>query len=43
MQRAARPVLIALVMLGKWLEVRAKRSTTAAIRALMALRPDRAK
>ncbi len=35
-------VVIALVMLGKWLEARAKRSTTAAIRALMALRPERA-
>ena len=32
--------VIALVTLGKWLETRARRSTTAAIRALMALRPD---
>ncbi len=36
-------VVIALVMLGKWLETRAKRSTTAAIRALMSLRPERAR
>jgi P-type Cu+ transporter len=35
--------VIALVMLGKWLEARAKRSTTAAIRALMALRPESAR
>ena len=39
----ASAVVIALVMLGKWLESRAKRSTTAAIRALMALRPERAR
>ena len=32
--------VITLVLLGKWLEVRAKRQTTAAIRALHALRPD---
>jgi len=32
-------VVIALVRLGKWLEARAKRATTAAVRALMALRP----
>ena len=36
-------VVIALVMLGKWLEARAKRSTTAAIEALMSLRPERAR
>src|SRR5260370_16074645 len=36
-------VVIALIMLGKWLEARAKRSTTAAIRSLMSLRPDRAR
>ncbi len=36
-------VVIALVMLGKWLETRAKRSTTAAIRALMSLRPEKAR
>lgn len=33
-------VVITLVMLGKWLEARAKRQTTSAIRALHALRPD---
>ena len=33
-------VVITLVMLGKWLEARARRQTTAAIRALHALRPD---
>jgi|JI10StandDraft_1071094.scaffolds.fasta_scaffold48635_4 Cu+-exporting ATPase len=33
-------VVITLVLLGKWLEARAKRQTTAAIRALHALRPD---
>ncbi|TSA06742.1 MAG: copper-translocating P-type ATPase [Comamonadaceae bacterium] len=32
--------VVTLVMLGKWLEVRAKRQTTSAIRALHALRPD---
>jgi cation transport ATPase len=32
-----------LVLLGKWLEARAKRQTTAAIRALNALRPDTAR
>ena len=32
--------VVTLVMLGKWLEVRAKRQTTSAIRALLALRPD---
>ena len=36
-------MVIALVMLGKWLEARAKRSTTAALRALMSLRPERAR
>ncbi|URF04186.1 heavy metal translocating P-type ATPase [Cupriavidus campinensis] len=35
-------VVITLVRLGKWLETRAKRQTTAAIRALAALRPDTA-
>jgi Cu+-exporting ATPase len=34
--------VITLVLLGKWLEARAKRQTTAAIRALQALRPDTA-
>ena len=33
-------VVITLVLLGKWLEARAKRQTTAAIRSLHALRPD---
>ncbi|MHB1200581.1 MAG: heavy metal translocating P-type ATPase [Polaromonas sp.] len=33
-------IVITLVMLGKWLEMRAKRQTTEAIRALNALRPD---
>jgi Cu+-exporting ATPase len=36
-------VVITLVLLGKWLESRAKRQTTAAIRALNALRPDTAR
>jgi Cu+-exporting ATPase len=35
-------VVITLVMLGKWLETRAKRQTTEAIRALHALRPEKA-
>ncbi|AGK57122.1 ATPase P [Hyphomicrobium denitrificans 1NES1] len=39
----AAAVVIALIMVGKWLEARAKRSTTAAIQALMSLRPDRAR
>ncbi len=38
----ASAVVIALVLLGKYLESRAKRQTSAAIRALEALRPDRA-
>jgi Cu+-exporting ATPase len=38
----AAAVVITLVRLGKWLEARAKRQTTAAIRALQALRPDEA-
>jgi len=33
-------VVITLVLLGKWLEARAKRQTTEAIRALHALRPE---
>jgi Cu+-exporting ATPase len=33
-------VVITLVLLGKWLEARARRRTTEAIRALQALRPD---
>ncbi|HJV73208.1 MAG TPA: heavy metal translocating P-type ATPase [Noviherbaspirillum sp.] len=36
----ASAVVITLVLLGKWLEARAKRQTTAAIRALQVLRPD---
>ena len=36
-------VVITLVLLGKWLEARAKRQTTDAIRALHALRPDTAR
>ena len=36
----ASAVVITLVLLGKWLETRAKRQTTEAIRALNALRPD---
>jgi Cu+-exporting ATPase len=39
----ASSVVIALVLLGKWLELRARRSTAAAIRALSALRPERAR
>ncbi len=33
-------VVITMVLLGKWLEARAKQQTTSAIRALHALRPD---
>ncbi len=36
----ASAVVITLVLLGKWLEQRAKRQTTEAIRALNALRPE---
>jgi Cu+-exporting ATPase len=36
-------MVITLVLLGKWLEVRAKRQTTDAIRALNALRPSTAR
>jgi Cu+-exporting ATPase len=36
-------VVITLVLFGKWLEARAKRQTTTAIRALQALRPDSAR
>jgi Cu+-exporting ATPase len=39
----ASAAVITLVLLGKWLESRAKRQTTAAIRALQALRPDTAR
>jgi P-type Cu+ transporter len=38
----ASAVVVTLVLLGKWLEARAKRKTTAAIRALSALRPETA-
>jgi Cu+-exporting ATPase len=38
----ASAAVITLVLLGKWLEARAKRQTTQAIRALQALRPDTA-
>ncbi len=36
----ASAVVLTLVLLGKWLEARAKRQTTEAIRALHALRPE---
>ena len=36
-------VVVTLVLLGKWLEARAKRQTTSAIRALRALRPETAR
>ena len=39
----ASEVIITLVMLGKWLESRARQQTTEAIRALQALRPDTAR
>lgn len=39
----ASAVIITLVLLGKWLEARAKRQTTDAIRALNALRPETAR
>ncbi|HEX8214731.1 MAG TPA: heavy metal translocating P-type ATPase [Allosphingosinicella sp.] len=39
----ASAVVITLVLLGKWLEGRAKRQTGSAIRALMALRPETAR
>ncbi|HJV80735.1 heavy metal translocating P-type ATPase [Noviherbaspirillum sp.] len=39
----ASAVVITLVLLGKWLEARAKRQTTEAIRALQVLRPDLAR
>jgi Cu+-exporting ATPase len=39
----ASAVIITLVLLGRWLEHRAKRSTAAAIRALSALRPSTAR
>ncbi|MCB2107974.1 MAG: heavy metal translocating P-type ATPase, partial [Rhodobacteraceae bacterium] len=36
-------VIVTLVLFGKWLESRAKRGTTAAIRVLMTLRPETAR
>jgi Cu+-exporting ATPase len=39
----ASSAIISLVLLGKWLESRAKRQTTEAIRALQALRPETAR
>jgi Cu+-exporting ATPase len=39
----ASAAVITLVLLGRWLEGRAKRQTTEAIRALQALRPERAR
>jgi Cu+-exporting ATPase len=36
-------VLVTLILLGKWLEARAKRQTTEAIRALQSLRPEQAR
>ncbi len=39
----AAAVVITLVLLGKWMEGRAKRSAASAIRALMNLRPDTAR
>ena len=39
----ASAVVITLVLLGKWLEARARHQTTAAIRALQVLRPDTAR
>ncbi len=39
----AAAVVITLVLLGKWMETRAKRQTTEAIRALNALRPETAR
>jgi Cu+-exporting ATPase len=39
----ASAAVITLVLLGKWLEGRAKRQTTEAIRALQALRPEKAR
>lgn len=39
----AAAVVVTLILFGKWLETRAKRATTSAIRALMALRPENAR
>jgi Cu+-exporting ATPase len=39
----AAAVVVTLILVGKWLETRAKRATTSAIRALMSLRPETAR
>jgi P-type Cu+ transporter len=39
----AAAAVVTLVRLGKWLELRAKRSTNQALKALLALRPERAR
>jgi len=39
----ASAAVITLVLLGRWLETRAKRGTTAAVRSLMRLRPETAR
>jgi len=39
----ASAAVITLVLLGRWLETRAKRGTTAAVRSLMRLRPEKAR
>ncbi len=39
----AAAVVITLVLFGRWLEARARRSTGSAIRALMSLRPEKAR
>ncbi len=39
----ASAVVVTLVLVGRWLESRARRSTTRAIRALMSLRPEHAR
>nr|WP_323135320.1 heavy metal translocating P-type ATPase [Dyella silvatica] len=39
----ASAAIITLILLGRWLEARAKRKTSSAIRALLQLRPKRAK
>ncbi|MGM0584902.1 MAG: heavy metal translocating P-type ATPase, partial [Pseudomonadota bacterium] len=39
----AAAVIITLILAGKWLEARAKRSASAALRELMSLRPERAR
>ncbi|TAN30387.1 MAG: copper-translocating P-type ATPase [Castellaniella sp.] len=39
----AAAVVVTLILFGKWLETRAKRATTSAIKALMALRPENAR